>query len=385
MASEPGGMVGSRVVDARRLQALLLDLVQIDSLSRREARIAARLAADLRALGGDVEFDAAGRAVGGDSGNLIARFPGTVDAPALLLCAHMDTVSPGEGVRPVVEDDVIRTDGTTVLGGDDKSGIAIICECLRVCRERNLRHPPLDVVLTVCEEVGLLGAKHLDLGRVRARRGLVFDSDAVGFAFTRAPGANHIDFVVRGRSAHAGMAPERGVSAIRVAAEAIAVMRLGRIDPETTANIGRIEGGRANNIIPDEVRVRGEARSHDLARLAAQTAHMRACFEEAAARHPGARVEVSVDAAYAPMAVADDSAIMRLVAAAAERTGRTITPAGMGGGCDANVLNRRGLEVVNLGTGMREIHTTSEWLRVSDMVAAAEVTLAAIELAADWR
>ncbi len=384
MASEPGGMVGSRVVDARRLQALLLDLVQIDSLSRREGRIAARLAADLRALGGDVEFDDAARAVGGDTGNLIARFPGTADAPALLLCAHMDTVSPGEGVHPVVEDDVIRTDGTTVLGGDDKSGIAIICECLRVCRERGLRHPPLDVVLTVCEEVGLVGAKHLDLGRVRARRGLVFDSDAVGFAFTRAPGANHIDFVVRGRAAHAGMAPERGVSAIRVAAEAIAAMRLGRIDAETTANIGRIEGGRATNIIPDEVHVRGEARSHDLARLAAQTAHMRACFEEAAARHPGARVEVSVDAAYAPMAVADDSAIMRLVAAAAERTGRTITPAGMGGGCDANVLNRRGLEVVNLGTGMREIHTTSEWLRVSDMVAAAEVTLAAIELAADW-
>jgi tripeptide aminopeptidase len=385
MASEPGGVVGSRVVDAQRLTTLLLDLVQIDSLSHREGRIAARLAGDLRALGGEVGFDDAGRAVGGDTGNLIARFPGTVDAPALLLCAHMDTVSPGEGVRPVVEDDVIRTDGTTVLGGDDKSGIAIICECLRVCRERGLRHPPLDVVLTVCEEVGLLGAKHLDLGRVRARRGLVFDSDAVGFAFTRAPGANHIDFVVRGRAAHAGMAPERGVSAIRVAAEAIAAMRLGRIDAETTANIGRIEGGRATNIIPDEVHVRGEARSHDLARLAAETAHMRACFEEAAARHPGARVEVSVDAAYAPMAVADDSAIMRLVAAAAERTGRTITPAGMGGGCDANVLNRRGLEVVNLGTGMREIHTTSEWLRVSDMVAAAEVTLAAIELAADWR
>jgi tripeptide aminopeptidase len=376
-------MVVSRVIDARRLQSLLLDLVRIDSLSRREGRIAARLAAELRELGADVSVDDAGRTLGGETGNLIARFPGTVDAPPLLLCAHMDTVSPGEGVRPIVEDDVIRTDGTTVLGGDDKSGIAIICECVRVCRERGLRHPPLDVVLTICEEVGLLGAKHLDLARVRARRGLVFDSDAVGFAFTRAPGANHIDVVVRGRAAHAGMAPERGVSAIQVAAEAIAGMRLGRLDAETTANIGRIEGGRATNIVPDEVHVRGEARSHDRARLAAQTDHMRACFEEAAARHPGARVEIDVEAAYEPMAVPDDSAIMRLVAAAAARTGRTITPAGMGGGCDANVLNRRGLEVVNLGTGMREIHTTSEWLRVSDMVAAAEVTLAVIELAAD--
>ena len=385
MASDVVPMVGSRVVDAGRLRSLLVELVQIDSLSRREGRIAIRLADELRALGADVTFDDAGHALGGETGNLIARIPGTVDAPALLLCAHMDTVSPGEGVKPIVEEDVVRTDGTTVLGGDDKSGIAIICECVRVCRERGLRHPPIDVVLTICEEVGLLGAKHLDLGQVRARRGLVFDSDAVGFAFTRAPGANHIDVVVRGRAAHAGMAPERGVSAIQVAAQAIAGMRLGRIDAETTANIGRIEGGRATNIIPDEVHVRGEARSHDLARLAAQTEHMRACFEEAASRHPGARVEVEVEAAYEPMAVAEDSAIMRLVAAAAERTGRTITPAGMGGGCDANVLNRRGLEVVNLGTGMREIHTTSEWLRVSDMVAAAEVTLAAIELAADWR
>ena len=372
------------MIEPARLTSLFLELVQIDSHSRREGRIAARLARELGALGAEVSFDGAGAALGGETGNLIAHLPGTADAPALLLCAHMDTVVPGEGVRPIVEDDVIRSDGTTVLGGDDKSGLALICECVRVCRERGLRHPPLDVVFTVCEEVGLLGAKHLDLARVRARRGLVFDSDAIGFAFTRAPGANHLEVVVRGRAAHAGMAPERGVSAIRVAAEAIAAMCLGRIDAETTANIGHIEGGRATNIVPDEVRVRGEARSHDPARLAAQTDHMRVCFEEAAARHRGARVEVEVEAAYPPMVVAEDSAVMRLVAAAAARTGRAITAAGMGGGCDANVLNRRGLEVVNLGTGMRDIHTTSEWLKVSDMVAAAEVTLAAIQLAADW-
>jgi len=293
----------------------------------------------------------------------------------------MDTVEPGAGVRPIVEGDVIRSDGTTVLGGDDKSGVAIICECVRVCRERGLSHPPLDVVFTICEEVGLLGAKHLDLSRVRARRGLVFDSDAVGFAFTRAPGANAIEIVVRGRAAHAGMAPEQGLSAIRVAAEAISGMRLGRIDPETTANLGLIQGGRAVNIVPEEVRIRGEARSHDLARLTAQTEHMRACFDQAAARHPGAQVEMTVRRDYEPMAVADDAPIMQLLTAAAVRAGHRITAAGMGGGCDANVLNRRGLEVVNLGTGMRDIHTTKEWLRVTDMVAAAEVTLAAIELA----
>ena len=374
---------GLRMIRPDRLQALFLELVAIDSLSRREGRIAERLAHELRALGAEAEFDDAGRHVGGETGNLIGRLPGTTGAPALLLCAHMDTVEPGSGVRPIVEGDVIRSDGTTVLGGDDKSGVAIICECLRVCRERGLRHPPLDVVFTVCEEVGLLGAKHLDLSRVRARRGLVFDSDAVGFAFTRAPGANAIEIVVRGRAAHAGMAPEQGLSAIRVAAEAIAGMRLGRIDPETTANLGLIQGGRAVNIVPEEVRIRGEARSHDLARLTAQTEHMRACFDQAAARHPGAQVEMTVRRDYEPMAVADDAPIMRLLTAAAARAGHRVTAAGTGGGCDANVLNRRGLEVVNLGTGMRDIHTTKEWLRVTDMVAAAEVTLAAIELAGE--
>ncbi|HZP42521.1 MAG TPA: M20/M25/M40 family metallo-hydrolase [Candidatus Binatia bacterium] len=370
------------MIQAERLKSLLLELVQIDSLSRREGRIAARLADELRALGASVEVDDAGAAVGGETGNVIAHVPGTAAGEPLLLCAHMDTVEPGTGVRPVVEGDVIRTDGTTVLGGDDKSGVAIVCECVRVCRERGIPHPPLEVVFTICEEVGLLGAKHLDVDRVRARRGLVFDSDAVGFVFTRAPGSNGLDVVVRGRAAHAGMAPERGVSAIQVAAEAIAGMRLGRLDEETTANLGVIRGGRATNIVPDEVHVRGEARSHDLAKLEAQTAHMRARFEEAAARHPGASVTVTVERQYDPMDVADDSGVMRLLHAAAAKAGRKVESAGMGGGCDANVLNRRGFEVVNLGTGMREIHTTNEWLKVSDMVAAAEVTLAAIELAA---
>jgi len=370
------------MIQADRLRDTLLELVQIDSLSKREGRIAERLARELRALGAEVEFDDAGERVGGEVGNLIAHVAGAASAPALLLCAHMDTVEPGVGVVPLVDGDVIRTDGTTVLGGDDKSGVAIVLECLRVCRERRLAHPPLEIVFTICEELGLLGARHLDLSRVRAVRGLVFDSDAVGVVFTRAPGSNHIEVVVHGRAAHAGMAPERGVSAIRVAADAIARMRLGRIDAETTANFGVLRGGRAVNIIPDEVHIDGEARSHDAAKLAAQCAHMHACFDEAVARFPGARVDFRVVPSYAAMHVDDDAPIMRLVRAAAARVGRTITSAGMGGGCDANILNQRGLEVVNLGTGMREIHTTSEWLKVSDMVAAAEVTLATIELAA---
>ncbi len=371
------------VIRSDRLKALFLDLVRIDSVSRREGRIAERLTAELRALDAEVTFDRAHEAVGGEVGNLVARIPGGVAAPPFLLCAHMDTVEPGIGVRPVDEGDVIRSDGTTVLGGDDKSGIVIACEAVRAAREHGVRHPPIDVVFTICEELGLLGARHLDVELVSARRGLVFDSDSPGVVFTRAPGSHRIDAVVHGRAAHAGMAPERGVSAIRVASEAIAAMRLGRIDPETTANVGLIRGGRATNIVPDEVRLRAEARSHDLARLEAQCAHMRACFEDAAARHPGARVEFVAEPTYQPMAVADDAPVLRLLRAAAERVGRPVRSGAMGGGCDANVLNRRGFEVVNLGTGMRDIHTTKEWVRVSDMAAAAEVTLATLALAAE--
>jgi tripeptide aminopeptidase len=370
-------------IQETRLRDLFLDLVRIDSLSRREGAIAARLARELAALGARVEFDDAGTAVGGEVGNLIGHLDGTGTGAPLLLCAHMDTVEPGAGVSPVVEGDIIRSDGRTVLGGDDKSGVAIILECLRVCRDEGLPHPPIDVVFTICEEQGLLGARHLDLGRVRARRGLVFDSDAVGFVFTRAPGSTLVEVVVHGRAAHAGMAPERGVSAIKLAAEAIAVMRLGRIDEDTTANLGTISGGRAINIVPDEVRLRGEARSHDLAKLDAQLAHMRRCFDDVVARHPEASVEVRFEPMYQPMRVDENAPIMRLLMAAAAQAGRTVAAAGMGGGCDANILNQRGLEVVNLGTGMRDIHTTSEWLKVSDMVAAANVTLALITLAAD--
>ena len=370
------------MIDRDRLTRHFLELVQIDSIPRHEGAIARALAADLAALGGVVEFDDAGTKVNGEVGNLIARFPGTTTAPPLLLCAHMDTVEPGIGVRPVVEGDVIRSDGTTVLGGDDKSGVAIVCECVRLCREHGLPMPPVDVVFTICEEIGLQGARYLDLSKVRSRYGLVFDSDAVGCVFTRAPGSNHIEATVHGRAAHAGMAPEKGINAIQIAAEGIAAMQLGRIDDETTANIGMIKGGRGVNTVPQDVWVLGEARSHDPAKLAAQTEHMCVALRAATARHAGASVDIKVEAIYEPMHVRDDTPIMELVRAAAAQVGRTIESAGMGGGCDANILNRRGLQVVNMGTGMREIHTTKEWLQVSDMVAAAEVTLALIQLAA---
>lgn len=377
------------MIQQDRLKKLLIELVKIDSLSRKEHAIAMRLKRELEELGGEVWMDGAGEKVGGDAGNLIAHFRGSVPrADPLLLSAHMDTVVPGEGVVPVLEGNILRSDGRTVLGGDDKSGIAIICEVLRVVREKSLPRSDIDVVFTICEEAGLLGAKCLDVSRFRARRGLVLDSDSVGFLFTRAPAANRMEFHIHGLEAHAGVCPERGISAIQVAAEGIAKMRLGRVDKETTANIGLISGGMAVNIIPNSVRLKGEARSHNEETLERQSRHMLQCLEEAASRHVleidgkryQARVEAKIERDYDRMEIADGSPIVRLVRTAGRNLGVDVKTMATGGGCDANVLNKKGLEVANLSTGMREIHTVKEWLDLNDLYISAQMVLEIVRL-----
>ena len=272
------------VINRQRIRNFLIELIKIDSLSRREYDVAMRLKREMEELGATVFIDDAGEKVGGNVGNLIAKFPGNAPASQpLLLSAHMDTVVPGEGIVPILDGDILRTDGTTVLGGDDKSGVAIICEVMRVIKENGLPCSAIDVVFTICEEAGLIGAKCLDVASLRARTGLVLDSDSVGFLFTRAPAANRMEFRVHGLEAHAGVCPEKGINAIKVAAEGIAQMQLGRIDHETTANIGVVEGGMAVNIVPNQVVLKGEARSHDSDKLKRQTEHMQRCLEEAAA------------------------------------------------------------------------------------------------------
>src|ERR687885_2826668 len=215
------------MINQERIKNLLLELVQIDSISRKERDVAERIKKYCEELGAEVEVDDAGEKVGGNTGNVIARFPGTIPgAEAIMMSAHMDTVVPGRGVKPIVEGDIIRTDGSTVLGGDDKSGVAVILETIRCLQEQNIPHAPIDAVFSICEEVGLLGAKHVDTSKLRARYGLVFDSDDPGFLFTRGPSANHFEFKIHGLESHAGVAPEQGISAIRVAAEAIMNMKL---------------------------------------------------------------------------------------------------------------------------------------------------------------
>jgi tripeptide aminopeptidase len=377
------------LINHERIKTLLIELIKIDSLSRKEYDVAMRLKREMEELGGVVAIDDAGEKVGGNVGNVIATFDGNASAaPPLLLSAHMDTVVPGEGIVPVLEGDVLRSDGRTVLGGDDKSGVAIICEAIRTLKERKIPHGAIDVVFTICEESGLVGAKCLDVGRLRARTGLVLDSDSVGFLFTRGPGANRLEFRVHGLEAHAGVCPERGINAIQVAAAGISQMKLGRIDHETTANIGVIEGGAAVNIVPNTVLLRAEARSHSPEKLEGQTRHMIQCLEEAAARHTleldgarfAARVESKVERDYERMAVSEDAPIVQLVYAAGKNLNVNVKTQATGGGCDANVFNQKGLEVANLGTGMRDIHTVHEWLDFKDLYLSGEMVLEILRL-----
>jgi tripeptide aminopeptidase len=372
-----------------RIKDEFLDLASISSMSRREGAIARRLESILKSMGASVEVDDAGEKVGGETGNILARFAGTKPgAPPFLLSAHMDTVGPAEKIHLVVEGDIVHTDRTTVLGGDDKAGIVAIFEAIRVLRERNLPHGDLEVVLSICEETGLLGAKHFDTDRLKARRGLVLDVDGVCELITRAPAANRLSFAVTGLEAHAGICPERGLSAIQIASEAIAGMKLGRVDAETTANLGVIQGGLATNIVPTRVIVHGETRSLSIEKLEAQTEHMRGRFEEAAGRHVvrledgehRARVDIKVERQYERLDVADTATVVTLVAGAASGLGKSFRTRATGGGSDANVYTSRGIEIANLACGMRDIHTVNEWVDLTDLQTTASIVLETVRL-----
>jgi tripeptide aminopeptidase len=377
------------MINQERIKNLLLEFVQIDSHSRKERDIAERIKKYCEEMGAEVEIDDAGEKVGGNSGNVIARFKGTIpDAEPIMMSAHMDTVVPGEGVKPVIEGDIIRTDGSTVLGGDDKSGCVVIIETIRCLQEQNIPHTDIEAIFSICEEVGLLGAKNVDVSKIKSKYGIVFDSDDPGFLFTKGPSANHLEFKIHGLESHAGVAPEDGISAIKIAAEAIASMKLFRIDEETTANIGVIRGGEATNIITNLVELKGEARSLNEEKLKAQCDHMVKCFDDAAAKYEvtvegkttKAWVESKVEPEYYAMDVPDSSHVVQLVLQAASRMGLEVKTMASGGGCDANIFNRRGIQCANLGTGMRAIHTVKEWLDVKDMYASAEMTLEILKL-----
>jgi len=374
------------MINRERLIDTFRFLVGIDSVSRQEGDIAEELKKILESMGAETVFDGAGKMTGSNTGNLIAKFKGNIDVTPLLLNAHMDTVEPGRGVVPVLKDGVFTSDGTTILGADDKSAIAVLLEVMTVLKEKNMAFGPIEMVLTICEEIGLMGAKHLDMSHVTAKYGYALDSTDTEGIITRAPSANKIEFRVYGRDAHAGAAPEKGINAIWLASRAIAELQLGRIDSETTCNIGIINGGIATNIVPNLVCVKGEVRSHDDEKLKKVTGTIVAAFEESVRSYGNnssdglPKVDVIIEDDFFRTDIPEDHPVVVLAQRAASNLGRKMITKTTGGGADANIFFAKGIIAGVIGTGMRDMHTVRESVKVDDMVKTGELLLEIIRL-----
>ncbi|HEY3417867.1 MAG TPA: M20/M25/M40 family metallo-hydrolase [Armatimonadota bacterium] len=359
-------------INRERLLDTFLELVHINATSRHEGPMAQRVSEMFTELGAEVIVDDAAPKMGGEIGNIIVRVPGTVAGPALLFNAHLDSVDPTEGLQVQRTGGLITSDGTTILAADDRSGVAAIIEMARTLQETQTPHPPLELVFTVAEEVGLMGSQVMDYSLLTAKHCFVADGTGpVGILFTSAPAQQNLDITIHGRASHAGVAPERGISAITVAARAIAGMQQGRIDEETTANIGIIHGGKATNIVPDTVTIKGEARSRNAAKLAAQVNYMRSCFEEAAQRS-GATVDIEVNDVYPSFNIPESGRTVALAKLALAEMGITPVVVGTGGGSDANFFNAHGIQTVILSCGYQNAHGKNEECDEEQLVLLAE-------------
>ena len=359
------------MINRERLVQTVTDLIRIDSPTGEEDAIDAHLSGQLSDLGASVQHDA--------YGNLVATLPGrngnAGDTP-VMLSAHMDTVEPGRGIQPSLDadGDTLRSDGTTILGGDCKAGLAIVMEGLTAAMEDGGLGRPVQVVFSRAEEGGLNGARNLDFSLVKARNGMVFDGEGpVSRICVGAPAQNVVQCHITGVAAHAGLEPENGVSALLVAANILTRLPLGRIDDETTSNIGVLEGGLKRNIIPEQAYLDGELRSRDQGKLEIYTAEFRRAFDQAAAMYPRAQVDLDIRNQYQAYKIQDSDPALVDIARAVTAAGLTPALETTGGGSDANVFYEHGIVALPVGIGVRYFHTTRETASINEMYDAAVV------------
>ena len=366
-------------VKSDRLVELFTTLCRINSPSRQEREVAEYVKGFLRGLGLEVREDHAAQQVEGNANNLVATLPANISGvPRIFFSAHLDTVEPNPNVKIILENGIIRTDGTSILGADDKAGVSAILEAIRIVVENNLPHGQIQLIFTVCEEIGLKGAQALDLSLVESDFGFVYDSGPpIGTVVSQTPTHDTMEVRLIGKPAHAGVEPEKGINAIEIAAHAIARMRLGRIDEETTANIGTIHGGHATNVVCPEVHLRAEARSRSKAKVDAQVAHMIECFERAA-QERGGRAEIHLERHYEGYQLTENDLPVRIVHAAARKIGLEPLMRPTGGGSDANIFIARGLPCCVVGTAMEKVHTHEEFVQVENLARSVDLTLAII-------
>ncbi|MGQ8874641.1 M20/M25/M40 family metallo-hydrolase [Paenibacillus sp. TSA_86.1] len=370
------------MINEQRVIQQFMELVQIDSETKNEQNISKVLKEQFESLGLHVYEDDTMDETGHSAGNLIVTLEaaGVEGVEPMLFTCHMDTVTPGQGIKPELgEDGWIRSDGTTILGADDKAGIAALFEAIRVIQENNIPHGKIQFVITVGEESGLVGARAMNPQDIDAAFGYALDSNgAVGTICVAAPSRAEIQMKIYGKSAHAGVNPEDGISAIQVAAKAIAAMKLGRIDNETTANIGKFQGGSALNVVCDFVQIDAEARSIVQEKIEQQIAQMREALETTC-RKFGATAEFRSEIKYPAFGFHDDHEVVQLAQRAIRSIGLETSTFASGGGSDANIFNGLGIPTANLAVGYEDIHTTKERIRAADIVKLSQIVIAIVQ------
>ena len=371
------------MVIEKRLVESFMELVKIDSISREERNLADLLIEKLEDLGLEVIVDQAGEKVKSNCGNIIARFKGNIkEVTPIMFSAHMDTVVPGKNIQPVCEGDKILSSGKTILGADDKAAIAALLEALHIIKEDNISCGDIEIVFSICEEIGLLGAKNLDISSLNAQMGFVLDCGGqVGEIISAAPSQNSLKIIIHGKSAHAGSNPEEGINAIQVAGFALSRMKLGRIDEETTTNIGIISGGKATNIIPDEVTLEGEVRSRNEEKLEKYTKKLKQIVEDTAQEFK-TKAEVKINREYYCYNLSTDDRVVKIAMKAAKDMGLEPLLHPSGGGSDANVFNKKGFPSVDLAIGMEKVHTVDEYILVKNLKNTVEYVLSIINTVA---
>lgn len=355
------------MLNEARLVQTFLELVQIDSPSTEEQAIAEAVAARLKKLGARVEIDPLLNVIATLAGKGVKR-----STKPFFLNAHTDNVAPARGIHPIVANGRIASDGTTVLGADDLAGVTAILEGVESLVEEGVRWLPLEIVITSQEELGLVGAKGLDVRKLKAKQGVVLDSGGpVGAITLGAPTHNHLQVTITGKAAHSA-APTGGINALTLAANALSAAQVGVLDKETTANFGMIQGGSARNIVPDRVELMGEVRSRNERKLERATRRIKSAFEQAI-KGSGAQLDFRVTRAYSTYQFSKNDALVKHVASALVQIGRAPTYRLGMGGSDANIWNAKGIKTVVASVGYEKIHTTDEYIPIEELVKAAEL------------
>ena len=371
-------------INYERMMKQFIEMTKIDATSNKELPMQKYMERELRKLGGKVFVDNAGKKFDTTAqGNVMARFAGTVKSKPFILCAHLDTVAPCTNVKASIKNGKVVTDGKTVLGADDRAGLAIILEVIKTLKESKEDYPPIEVACTLCEEDGMYGAKYFDASFLQGREGLILDDEYPEELIINAPKAYVFRIKIIGKAAHAGVCPEKGISALEVAAKAISMMKLGRIDKLTVANLGIVSGGMGTNVVMPEIYIKGEARSRNLPALEKQVKHMKECFKKAEKFYtkkidgkivkPVIKIEQELK--YPLLDISKKLPLIKYILSRAKANGIKMETKSCGGGFDSNILASKGLLMPIIGVGYHDNHTVKEWLDIKAFNKTADLTL----------